>query len=824
MSEEKRKRPWVDGIDTDKISIYPIQFANCDRLRENSAVYIFDEVGSGKTISSGLMALDYLNCISKKNTEQDTKKIEVLVITTNALVKKGYNSEEGQFLKDWYDKLPFKEGDREKIKVINNYYGNIKKIKECELTIGLLIVDEAHLFLNKDSLRYKALEDIKAQKVVFLTATPIKTSKEDLNIYWELARKILDNDDLFNPWKEENFIGEQKAENLICSVFDPKFPVTRYFKDTTMFIAQEGEYQKNQARRLIPQIWEYEGGRSLKNKVLFEKINECYELSDKNKFIVFTRYVEDEAEEIGCFLNAHGYCEYSGSNATKCKNYKVITGKNSYELSKYSGTENLPMVLILTYQIAEQGVNLPGYNYVINYHVSAFPSALEQRFGRIDRMGKNGSAFKEINMCFLISKDQGDADVCNFCRAVSIYLQNLIPYLPSRNVILSTEMINKYIEKKELVEEYVADITKLIYDTKQLNNITEIRLGEKIEGKCDPKLLRFIDEHGIEFDTNTDRECVIKKFQKDVKDILSCEYNNIFNVNNELSLDKAKKIIEEVGDKVFYVKDDLSMDRLEKIDAIDCGRFISVSEEFQKYKKTFEEEVKILRLEIKYREELKKVSGYFEKAFLNNDFNCIFSHDGYSEIMKAELSSIGVADKDKEALGKHCQAVIPKLSFFKMCEIYKKIIQKLVRTSNGDIVKRFDFNPFITAFNQLYVEIRDNINPDIQLTEEFLEAFENLHKKEFIDKDKEVVYEIAMNEKNVLQASNWYKLAYYYTRKEEICIIGNKPFNESLFHYYFFTKDGRRRAQAFGKYLDAEELKHLDDADIWTQGIIRELM
>ncbi len=91
------QRNWINAINTERVEIYPIQFANCDRLVKNDAVYIFDEVGSGKTISSGLMALDYLVNHPDKN---------VLVITTNSLVKANVGGK-GQFLTDWCEKLPF---------------------------------------------------------------------------------------------------------------------------------------------------------------------------------------------------------------------------------------------------------------------------------------------------------------------------------------------------------------------------------------------------------------------------------------------------------------------------------------------------------------------------------------------------------------------------------------------------------------------------------------------------------------------------------------------------------------------------------------------
>lgn len=183
-------REWLKYIDISLMDIYPIQFVNCDRLQKNDAVYIFDEVGSGKTISSGLMALDYLYNHPEK---------KVLVITTNALVKKSGNMEYGQFLRDWYVKLPFKQlGFTERIDIVNNHYKNIENKKEY----GLIIVDEAHLFLTTDSLRHQCLKNLHADKVVFLTATPIKTSKDDLQVYVKLARNITGKE-ISNKWIEE---------------------------------------------------------------------------------------------------------------------------------------------------------------------------------------------------------------------------------------------------------------------------------------------------------------------------------------------------------------------------------------------------------------------------------------------------------------------------------------------------------------------------------------------------------------------------------------------------------------------------------------------
>jgi len=107
-----------DKLDFMKVDPYPIQFANVDRIENNEIVYIFDETGSGKTISTGLMAMHYLYNHSDK---------EVLILTIPAL------KSSGQFRNDWLEKLPFEElkfGGR--FTVENDVDSNIEKLEKKE--------------------------------------------------------------------------------------------------------------------------------------------------------------------------------------------------------------------------------------------------------------------------------------------------------------------------------------------------------------------------------------------------------------------------------------------------------------------------------------------------------------------------------------------------------------------------------------------------------------------------------------------------------------------------------------------------------------------
>lgn len=820
-------RSWINCIDSNTLDIYPIQFANCDRLRENDAVYIFDEVGSGKTISSGLMALDYLvNHPGKK----------VAVITTNALAKPGSDFDYGQFFKDWFDKLPFQTlGLTDRIIVINNHYSNIEKLKN-EGDCGLLIIDEAQLFLNDESLRNDRLRKLKSEKIVFLTATPIKTSKRDLHTYVSIAREILQNPQLDENWIEEIGTEGKDADSLICSKFDKTYPVTRYFKDTIMSINVEG-YEKKQARRLIPQLWEYKGSwehersQNNKNDVMLRKINECLADSPESRFVVFTRFVKKEAEAIGKFLEKNGFSAYM-DDGNREKTYKIVTGENNYELDKYKGHDNLPTVLILTYQIAEQGVNLPGYNYVINYHISAFPSALEQRFGRIDRMGKKGSMFPEINMCFLIAEDCLDTNTWNFYCAMSVYLRNLITYLPSKNTILSEEIVKKYISQKANVEKYIEKIKDLL--EKQINLIIEY-FAEKnstnrdpdqgVECKCDRDLYEFFDENAIEMDCDLldkNPEKAVKDFKREIIGTLK-EYEEAFD-NGQLSDEKVLEIIRKQGDKVFY----WTNGELYPIDAIEeCGKIISNNPKFREYKDDFAQNIKLPLIAKKYTG---LFNGYFENCFLKNEFNSIFPEEGYRHILEPLLDTnteIKISREDRELLLDNAKDVVQTLPFFKMCLHYKEIIQSREGNMRGGKTS-FDYNPFQSAFYWLYLMVRRN-DIHLGLSDEFFNMYfgENDKPEEWRDRNydwhpgrsvyvnSEKYYKLVRTEENILQIPNWCKLAYHFTE--------NVPTwdNRSLFAFYYFTSKGNIRKYSF-------DIPHIDEntkyvADRWATGIIREL-
>jgi superfamily II DNA or RNA helicase len=170
-----------------------------------------------------------------------------------------------------------------------------------------------------------------------------------------------------------------------------------------------------------------------------------YAKSKANRFVVFTRYVEKEVDVVTGYLDSSGFVNSSTELPDKLT-YYMVTGRNPRELTDFSRSVNLPTVLILMYQIAEQGINLPGYNHIVNYHISALPSVLEQRYGRIERLNSKSEA---INNCFLVgTNNYYDMSTLNCFNAINTSLGSLLSYLPSKNTILSIDILKRYTTMK----------------------------------------------------------------------------------------------------------------------------------------------------------------------------------------------------------------------------------------------------------------------------------------------------------------------------------------------------------------------------------------
>lgn len=479
---------WLEDIPdtTEGFIPYPLQLANAIRIMENDAVFIFDEVGCGKTISAGIMAETYLNNL------EDGQSDRILVITTNSV------KESKQFEEDW------KKLDNDilnKVTVFNNLaQSDLWRIEQFSEKWGMVVIDEAHEFNNKDTIRFELIKNnLRADKVIFLTATPLRGGG-NFAFYRDLADSILVepkydytkqiNIDIWNKRRkyieclnslEKNMLENSTEKSLLCSVFDPSLPLTRYFKDTVRFL--DVHEKKAKGHRVIPEVWVPQD-QETREDALRRYIVKKAEAYDKSKFLIFvSRKFEAEA-----IKKALDNCI---KKSTDDDRVEIVFSKEKKRLKDYSGLKGGPKVLIVNYQIAEAGINFPGYNHVIHWHISSDPARLEQRYGRIDRMT---SAFENLFCCFIVPKAYDSSNYKNFIRAVEFTMEELLTTLPARNVLLTDKTLGLYKDEFDRNREMLTrecDDCKLFIKTLENPSLLDIMYEcHCIDGKEEKNVIR----------------------------------------------------------------------------------------------------------------------------------------------------------------------------------------------------------------------------------------------------------------------------------------------------------------------------------------------
>ena len=686
-------------------SFFELQFANCKRLEHNNDIYIFDEVGTGKTISSGLMALHYIYNKYKWEKEYEEKLghkrlvndeqqvirgkdvgVDVLVITVNAVTQ--------QFKNDWAETLCFNEQTGEsqigknifkdfnpysngRVEFINNVVGNNGDDEfahfDSKKKIGLLIVDEAHLFIKdstngdeENSKRFNALKNLKAEKVVFLTATPDRYEKSNIDKYVELAGEILNKDsNVINVEERKKCVKECfgldiKDENeLICCKLDYELPVTRYFKDTLRKI-QNNDFEKINAKRWIPEIWEnplnkygvnqedcfiqcfkekmkdiqddyYKSyGNSLDQSIFYVIYKICQVRKENNdkkelkdRFLVFIDRIDDGQniiEQHFKYTNEKLTRDFFDIQIQEYKNgknnneiiltYKIVNSNTEDKAQDYGEGDNVPDILIVISKAVEQGVNLPAYSYIINFDVNKSIAALEQRFGRIDRI--NDTKYTNIHTVYVTDYRERNRE--NFIQAVYNYSELLRKEftIPSKNVVINNQTLNYFMTEGNIDSyiTYLCNQQDIIKEEKNdWQNINE-RLKDKIEYNYIDELCTEINKVRNNGSYNEESiKHVVDEILKKIRKVIG-EKEKLKQIKDSFSLNGNKYIL----DSIFYSKEH----KLATIKGEECAKYI-LSEGAEQM-----EELKQLNPVIKLFEEnedaIMKIERELEYSFFFKDY------------------------------------------------------------------------------------------------------------------------------------------------------------------------------------------------------------
>jgi SNF2 family DNA or RNA helicase len=414
-----------------------------------------DEVGLGKTIEACTVMMEYIiRGLARK----------ILILVPPSLVEQWGDELKRKFNQDFItsDDPNFKQmGDKawqhypKVVSSINLAKGKQNRDNILNIHYDMVIVDEAHHLKNRKTVTWDFVNKLNKNSILLLTATPIQNNLEELynlitllkpgqlNTYSEFKKNFVKSGELMEPKNVEKLrtlIADVMIRNKRSDV-DIKFtkryaktievslsPVEKQFYDLiSNFVKDNYNNGKKEISQFTLKIMQAELGSSVyaiiptlekmscsdsisdenkKNIQSFMEIakeigNKKYEENTKGKTLL--KIINDFNDKIIIFTKYKptiGFLE----KLLKESNYKVavfhggMTRKEKETQINYFKQE--AQVLIST-EAGGEGRNLQFCNGLINYDLPWNPMAIEQRIGRIHRIGQE----RDVHIFNLGAKD-----------------------------------------------------------------------------------------------------------------------------------------------------------------------------------------------------------------------------------------------------------------------------------------------------------------------------------------------------------------------------------------------------------------------------------
>lgn len=397
-----------------------------------------DEVGLGKTIEAGIVMKELIARGKAKS---------ILILTPASLA--------GQWQSELWDKFGerFVKHDDDDFRGFSKHDKIVASIDTAKSAQhypdiiardwDLVIIDEAHYLKNKKTQRYSLADDITARHALMLTATPIQNNLIELYNLINLIRPgLLGTMQNF----EEEYIGDaqgrvllhaQRLQKLLQQVLirnrrhetGLKFPERKV--ETHRVTASPGEYALHAAvsnfirtykvffeSHLALMVLEREVASSapalaktldnMSQKVYDPEVKAAMEAlkhqadsikrnskvnlivdiarNTKEKMIVFTQFRETQ-ELLSRRLQQEGVenIKFHG---------QLTAGRRRKALEEFRG----PVQVLVSTDSGSEGLNLQFCHILVNYDLPWNPMRVEQRIGRVHRIGQESSNVIILNL------------------------------------------------------------------------------------------------------------------------------------------------------------------------------------------------------------------------------------------------------------------------------------------------------------------------------------------------------------------------------------------------------------------------------------------
>ncbi|MEA5554147.1 SNF2-related protein [Anabaena cylindrica UHCC 0172] len=418
---------------------YQIETARKVLRQLGGRALLADEVGLGKTVEAGIICAEYLargmvqsllvltpaSLVSQWQLEL-SEKFNIATITTD-------NRDPQQPLEDFWTQNP---------RIIASL-NTAKSAKHFSHVTGrtwdLVVVDEAHHLKNRTTLNWKLVNALNKRFILMLTATPVQNSLIELfNLLTLLKPGLLQTEAAFkkeyvdsrngripkNPEKLRSLMREVMVRNtraLVDVKLPKRFATTitvapaageqKLYQDLSDYLrSSEDKLDRLSRTNLLMRAGSSPGALADSLKQLTKRIPDDEELKSlakraaqvkqvekarvlvemlsksRQKTLVFTTH-KATSEYLAKTLSAANipFAEFQGGMSLKAKDEAIAAFRDTVSV-------------LLASETGGEGRNIQFANAIVNYDLPWNPMKIEQRIGRIHRIGQTQDVFI-FNFC-----------------------------------------------------------------------------------------------------------------------------------------------------------------------------------------------------------------------------------------------------------------------------------------------------------------------------------------------------------------------------------------------------------------------------------------
>lgn len=476
-----------------------------------NSILISDGVGVGKTISAGYILLYFItkykqpglvvcppSLLIKWQQELETKfDINAIIVTT----KNDFSNMENV--------LGGKIKKTEQVVYILPYSMLTKAKFSKKINFPIIAFDEIHNFRNKETRGYKAAKEFATHATykVGLSATPINNSLDDLISEFSILFSNYDWDTV-NMMFEDLWLSRREilTNSLVSRFTKGNLGIHFAKRNVNSFYVSYPSSYVDKVKQLISKV------PSSKN-TFFEKVT-YYRLASSSVQAIsaslhITEKLINKDPKVTKIQNVLKkikkekwiiFCEFSETvdllAKTLSSDYEIFTMTGNTALFSRQETiedfrQSKQSLLIMT-PVGSEGLDVQFCSGVINYDLHWNPMRIEQRIGRIDRVGQKKNTIDVVNLIVDGSIDERVIQVIERkLGLISNSVFNLPSFIRNKNdnqmfdekvLVNETQLSEKFINSMKNweslpLEDYsmLLKINKKFCDINELKNITKIK-------------------------------------------------------------------------------------------------------------------------------------------------------------------------------------------------------------------------------------------------------------------------------------------------------------------------------------------------------------